>query len=104
MFDLLIEGIQEDQEAIPIEKDSESEMEYEFVVPSQKDNLNALQILQMYELAWRDEYVLDRNLDLGLYQDIVQSSIEKEKYQTKISDFCITGEKQFQGINNTQFI
>ena len=75
-----------------MEHDDESEPESDSVIPSLKDAFDALQTLQMYALGRGDEYVLGGTFELSQYQGIVQSRMEQENYQTKISEFFKTGD------------
>jgi hypothetical protein len=65
-------------------KDEETE---ETEIPSSKDALAAIKLLQMYALGRGDEQVLGGMFDLTWYQGIVESRKAQEQVQTRITDF-----------------
>lgn len=86
LFDEIINGSQ--AEAVQL-SDGEETKEEETVIPSSKDALAAIKLIQLYALGRGDEQVLGGVCDLTWYQGVIESRRAQEQVQSRITDFFV---------------
>ena len=86
LFDEIINGSQ--AEAVQL-SDGEETKEEETVIPSSKDALTAIKLIQLYALGRGEEQVLGGVCDLTWSQGVIESRRAQEQVQSRITDFFV---------------